>query len=129
MEQLLKIAAVAVAGVMCASVLRRAAPEFALPVLLCAGVWILAALAGALERVVDMLSRLARLAQLDQAVVEPVIKTVGLSIITRVTGEICRSAGESGVAAFVEVAGTVLALAACLPLVEAVAEMIASMLG
>lgn len=128
MQALLKVAAVAVVGVLCAAVLRRGAPEFALLVLLAAGVWIFTALAGALESVVDMLSSLTRLARLDAAVVEPVVKTVGLSIVTRVTGEVCRAAGEGGMAAFVEVAGTVLALVAALPLVEAVLEMIVGML-
>ena len=40
----------------------------------------------------------------------------------------CRSAGEGGIASFVETAGTVLALAAALPLVRGVVEMMAEML-
>ena len=93
-----KAAAVAVTAALCGAVLRRGAPELAL------------------------------LAGLDRGVVEPVLKTVVLSVVTRLTSEACRSAGEGGIASFVETAGTVLALAAALPLVRGVVEMMAEML-
>ncbi len=60
--------------------------------------------------------------------VEPVFKTVILSILTRLTAEVCKSAGESSVAAFVETAGTILALAVSLPLVGGVLKMMEGML-
>jgi len=129
MELLLKVAAVAVTAAVCAGILRRNSPEFAIPVLLAAGVLIFWMTAQAVVEVVASISRLAQVAQLDAALVEPVIKVIGLSIIARITGEVCRAAGEGGVAAFVDVAGTFLALAAALPLVNAVAEMIGGMLA
>ena len=42
--------------------------------------------------------------------------------------EICRSAGEGGVAAFVETAGAVLALLVALPLIQAVAQLMGELL-
>lgn len=128
MELLLKIAAGAVTAALCAAVLRRNGTEFTLLIMLAAGVWVLMMAAGALGEVVSILSRLTRLSQLDIYVIEPVVKVVGLSVITRVSGEICRTAGEGGIAACVETAGTFLALAAALPLVDAVVEMITRML-
>ena len=62
-------------------------------------------------------------------VLEPVLKTAAISILTKVTGEVCRAAGEGGAAAFVEVAGTILALAVALPLAEGVLTMMAELLG
>ena len=50
----------------------------------------------------------------------PVLKTVGISILARVTAELCRDAGESGIAAFVETAAAGLALCAAVPLLRAV---------
>ena len=128
MELLLKIAAGAVTAALCAMMLRRNAGEFAVLILLAAGVWILAMSAQAITDVVSALSRLARVAQLENELVKPVIKVVGLSVITRVAGETCRAAGEGGIAAFVEVSGTVLALAASVPLVMGVVELLAEML-
>ncbi len=128
MELLLKIAAGAVTAALCAMMLRRNAGEFAVLIMLAAGAWVLAMSALALTDVVSALSRLARVAQLESELVQPVIKVVGLSVITRVAGETCRAAGEGGIAAFVEVAGTVLALAASVPLVIGVVELLAEML-
>ena len=128
MELMLKLATVAMVATLCAVTLRKNVGEFAVLIVLAAGVWILSVTADALGETVDTLSRLARIAKLENGLVRPVVKVVGLSVITRVAGESCRGAGESGIAAFVEVAGVFLALAAAVPLVQAVVEMLAEML-
>ncbi|MFQ9472735.1 MAG: hypothetical protein ACLR0P_06025 [Oscillospiraceae bacterium] len=61
--------------------------------------------------------------------VEPVLKTAAISILTKVTGRCAGPPGRGGAAAFVEVAGTILALAAALPLAEGVLTMMAELLG
>lgn len=129
MEQLVKIAAVAVATAVCAGILRKNSPEFVVPILLAAGIWIVWMSAQAMGEVAASISRMTQLSQLDNALVAPVVKVIALSIIARITGEICKAAGEGGIAAFVDVAGTFLALAAALPLVNAVVEMIGGMLA
>jgi len=128
MELMLKIAAGAVTAALCAVVLRKNGPEFAVIVMLAAGIWILTMAARALGETVDALSRLARIARLENELVQPVVKVVGLSVITRVASESCRGAGEAGIAAFVEVTGVFLALASAVPLVNAVVEMLSEML-
>ena len=95
---------------------------------LCAGLWITGGAAGGLGAVVALMEELAGLSGLSEELLEPVVKTVALSILTRLTAEICRCAGESGLAAFVETAGTVLALVVALPLVRAVTVLMAEML-
>ena len=119
----MQIAALAVTAVLCAAVIRRGAPEAALVLVLAAGCWMLMLAAGALGSVVEAIGRLAG------TLVEPVLKTAAISILTKVTGEVCRAAGEGGAAAFVEVAGTILALAVALPLAEGVLTMMAELLG
>ena len=127
MEVMGKVAAAAVTAALCGAVVRRGAPEFGLLLTLAAGVWILTMVLDGLGAAA-MAEQLARLAQLDAAVVGPVLKTVALALITRVTAEVCRSAGEGGVAAFVETAGAVLALAAALPLMGAVLALLEELL-
>lgn len=128
MESILKIAAVAVAGALCAVVIRRSAQEIAVAVGLAAGVIILSFALGAVESVLALIDTLADTAGLSPAVLAPVVKTVGISIITRVTAEICRDAGESGIASCVETAGAVLALFVALPLLQAVLTTITGLL-
>jgi len=120
MESMVKVAAVAVTAAVLGAVLKKNTPELALLLALAAGLWMLAAVARGLGAAVALMEELTGLAGLSEELVEPVVKTVALSILTKLTGEICRSAGESGVAAFVETAGTVLALVVALPLIRAV---------
>ena len=128
MEAVAKLAAVGVTAVVLSAVLRKNTPELALLLVLAAGLWMLALAAQGLGAAVALMEELAQLAGLSEALLEPVFKTVALSILTRLTVEICRSAGEGGAAAFVETAGTVLALLAALPLVRAVAQLMGELL-
>ena len=129
MEWMVKVAAVAIAAAVLGTVLRKTTPELALLLALCAGLWITGVAAGGLGAVAALMEELAGLSGLSEELLEPVVKTVALSILTRLTAEICRSAGEQGIAAFVETAGTVLALAVALPLVRAVTVLMAEMLA
>ena len=120
MEEIGKVAAIAVAGALCALVVRKTAPEVGL---------VLASLAlGAVEGVRDLMDVLAGTAGLSPAVLSPVIKTVGIAILTRVTAEVCRDAGEGGIAAFAETAGAAMALSVAVPLLRAVLETVTGLL-
>ena len=128
MEAMAKLTAVGVTAVVLSAVLRKNTPELALLLVLAAGVWMLVLVADGLGAVVVLMEELAGQAGLSEVLLEPVVKTVALSILTKLTVEICRSAGEGGVAAFVETAGAVLALLVALPLVRAVAQLMGELL-
>ena len=128
MEVMGKIAAVSLTAAVMGVLLRRYVPELAALLVLCAGMWIVAVLVGAMGEVADLIGELAALAGLADELIAPVLKTVLLSILTKLTVELCRSAGEGGIAAFVELAGTVLALAVSLPLVRAVSVLMMELL-
>ena len=128
MDGMVQVAAVGVTAALLAGVLRRGAPEFSLVLVLCAGAWMLLTAADSLGAAVALMEELSALAGLDEALLEPVVKTVALSILTRLTAEVCRASGEGGLAAFVETAGTILALGAALPLARAVTSLLAEML-
>lgn len=110
------------------AVLKKNTPELALLLALAAGVWMQVQAAAGLGAAVVLMEELADQAGLSEVLLEPVVKTVALSILTRLTAELCRSSGEGGVAAFVETAGAALALLAALPLVRAVAQLMGELL-
>ena len=124
----MKLTAVGVTAAVLSAVLKRNTPELAMLLALCAGLWMLALAAEGLGAAMALMRELAGQAGLSEALLEPVVKAVALSILTRLTVEICRSAGEGGVAAFVETAGSALSLMAALPLVRAVAQMMGELL-
>ena len=102
------------------TVLKKDAPAIAILLSLVAGVLILLR---AFEMADGVLSNLTGL--LDQGGIErdlylPVLKCVGVAVVVRVMGALCRDNGQGALAAKIEIAGAVLALALCLPLVEQV---------
>lgn len=124
MEMATQVAALAAIGAVCAAAIKKQTPDVALVMTLCAATLILTLAMTALHPVRELMDTLAERAGLSVAVLSPVIKTVGVSILTRVTAELCRDAGEGGLASAVEVAGGACALLVCLPLFEAVLELI-----
>ena len=128
MSQVLQLSAVAVIGALCALTLRKQVPELALVLDMVTGLLLLITAFGALEQVKDFFAELAELAGLAPEILTPLVKTVGIAIVTRVTAELCRDAGEGGIAAFAEVAGGVAALCVALPLARAVLTMISRLL-
>lgn len=124
MESIVKIAAIAVVAALCAVTVKKQVPELGLAIGLIAGTLILASSVAALKSAKDLMETLADTVGLSPAVLTPVIKTVGIAIITKLAAEICRDAKEGGIAAFVETAGAASALFVALPLVEMVLSMI-----
>lgn len=129
MELMVRSAAVAVTAAVLGAVLRRHTPELALLLILAAGLWIVGLCANALGAALELLKELSVLTGAEDELLEPVVKAVALSLLTRLTAELCRGAGEGGIAAFVEMAGTVFALGVSLPLIRAVMILMGEMLG
>jgi len=124
-----RIAAAAVTAAVLGAVLRKNAPEFSLLLALGAGLWMLSLTANALAGALALLKELTGLTGVEEELLIPVVKTVAISLITRLTAEVCRGTGESGIAAFVETAGTVLALGVSLPMIRAVTVLMGELLG
>lgn len=128
MESIVKIAVLAVVAALCAVMVKKQVPELGMVIGLAAGVLILAPSVAAIKRAKELMESLADVAGLSPVVLTPVIKTVGIAIVTKLAAEICRDAKEGGIAAFVETAGTAVALFVCLPLIEAVFGIIIELL-
>lgn len=120
MGEMGRLAAVAVAAALCALVVRKTAPELGLVLSLCAGAVLLWGAWEALTEVDRLWESLGSAAGMTPALVTPVVKAVGVAILTRLTVQVCKDAGEGGIAGFVELAGTLIGLALCVPLLELV---------
>lgn len=123
-----KLSALGVTAALCALVLRKRVPELALALTLAAGALLLGQTLPALASVRGLADRLSHAAGLSPQVWAPVWKTVGIGIVTKLASAVCKDAGEGSVAAFLETAGSALALLAALPLVEAVFDTLSSLL-
>ncbi len=125
---MLRLGALAVVAALCAVVVKKNVKELGLVLAVAAGVLILTQVMRELEGIRDLLDSLADTAGISSALLSPVLKTVGIAIVTKLTCEICKDAGEGGLASFVEIAGSVLALWVALPLLKTVLNMITGLL-
>jgi len=128
MELALKIAAIAVTASLCAVAVKQHTPEIGLVLALVSGCLILSLAIEPIQSVIELMESLCETAGLAPAVVSPVIKTVGIAILTRISAEFCRDAKEGGIASFLEIAGSAGALLVCLPLFKTVLNMITGLL-
>jgi stage III sporulation protein AD len=107
---------------------RQRSPELALLVGLAGCVLLLGGTLPVLETIRDRLAELADRAGVSSALLGPVGKTVGLSIVTRLSASLCREAGEESVAVFVELADSAAAVVIALPLLELVLQLVKELL-
>lgn len=124
MELAVQAAALCVVGALLALVLKKGTPELALLLALGAAVAVLLSLAGALEELLAFLEELAERSGIGGELFVPLYKTVGIALVVKVGGNLCRDAGESALGSVVETAGAVCALLAALPLLRAVLSLL-----
>ena len=124
MEQVFQVTALCLVGALLAVVVRRGSPELALLLTLAAAAAVLLALAEPVRELMTFLTELGERSGVSRELFVPLYKTVGIALVVKVGGELCRDAGESALAAVVETAGAVCALLAALPLLRAVLSLL-----
>lgn len=129
MEQFIQAAVIGVISAIPVSLLKKTNRELALLLSLAACVMISLILLQLARPVVDFFTRLRELAGLDRELVGPMLKTVGIGLLTQLCATICSDAGENATARMIELCGGILALYVSLPLLEAVISMVQTMSG
>ncbi len=98
MELFGKTAALCIVCAVLALLIRKKKPEFAFcAVTACCAVCLLAA-AELIAPVLSFLGTLQKLAGLDDAVMAPLLKTVGIGLLTQAACAFCQDAGQSSLA-------------------------------
>ena len=118
MEIIFRAAAVAVIGSVLALLLKKNTPELSLMTALATGlavVWLTISLCSGIT---EVLSRALEISGTSAVYVEPVMKCVGIGLVSNLTGQVCRDAQQGTAASAVELCGVFCALYVALPLVE-----------
>ena len=125
MDTLLQVAGLGLIAVLLGLVLKKGNGVLALLLTLAAMTVSIVRLA---EPVVSFLSELRQLAGLEPALLQPLLRTVGIGLLTQLTASVCADTGESTVARLIELCGSVLGIYTALPLLEAVLSLLRTML-
>ena len=115
-------------GIVLALLLQKNNPELAILLALsvCGGVLLFG-----LSRIKDVFAVLEQMAQaggLSADLLEPLVKTVGIALITHTGAELCRDADQKAMASVVEAAGAFSAIVVSIPLLGMVWELLRGML-
>ena len=124
----IQVAALCTVGAVLSLLLKQHKPELGilLAVSVCGAAIFL--LAGIFSDLINFLREMAESTALSSEWIEPLLKTVGIAIISRVGSDLCRDAGESAMATLVDTAGTICAILVAVPLFRAVWEMLTSLI-
>ena len=106
-------------------VLKKDAPAIAFLLTLTAGVLILLQAFQTIGGTAQRFSALLAQGCITGSLYLPVCKALGVAVVVRVMSALCKDAGQSALAAKLEIAGAVLALSLCLPLLEQVLGLVA----
>ena len=71
---------------------------------------------GAIERVISFIFVLSENAGLDKELTTPLVKVLGISIVTKLATDVCRQAGVLAVASCIELLGGCIAIVLAFPL-------------
>lgn len=127
MAVLIKIAAVAMTGVILGLVVKKNSPEMALLLTIALALICLSLAYSVIKGVTDFVTSIADTAQISSAVMSVLLKAIGISIITKLAADVCRDAGQTSVASGVELGGAFTALYLAIPLFQTVINMINSL--
>ena len=80
------------------------------------------------ETVVTLLETMTQTGGISDSVIEPLLKTTGIALISKAGAELCRDAGQGAMASIVETAGAFCAIVVAAPLFGAVWELLRGIL-
>ena len=124
METVTQVTALCVVAALLTLVLRRGSPELGLLLPIAAVAVVLLFFVEPIGDVLNFLDELAARSGVSESLFVPLYKTLGIALVVKVGGSLCRDAGESALASVVETAGAVCALLVALPLLQAVLSLL-----
>ena len=128
MAELWKIAVICLVGVVLALLLQKNNPELAILLALAVSAGVLLFGLEHMKAVLAVLEQMAQAGGLSSDLLEPLLKTVGIALISRTGAELCRDANQGAMASVVEIAGAFSAVVVSIPLLCAVWELLRGML-
>lgn len=128
MSVIVKAAAIAIAGAILTLLLKKSAPEMSFALSLAISLLAAGLAAGVMEELTEIIDLAREQTGLSPAVVGPVVKCIGIGVVTRLSADLCKDAGQGAIASSVELCGAACALTAALPLVRTLLQMVSDML-
>ncbi|MEA5142262.1 MAG: stage III sporulation AC/AD family protein [Oscillibacter sp.] len=125
---MVQITALCLVGAVVTVLVKKNSPDIGLMLALAvclAALWFLSGLFG---EITAFIRELMNAEGLSSELFSPLVKTVGIAIISRVGSDVCKDAGQASLGSLVEMGGSFCAVLVALPLFGAVWDMLSSLL-
>lgn len=116
METIIKFSVLALTGAITALVIKKRDAPMGFLVSVAAGVVILFGATGYLSQIISLIRELADVSGMSDGLLTPLFKVAAISVIARISCELCRDAEEEALALKLELAALVLSVIAAMPL-------------
>ena len=120
---------IVVLGVTASALIKEHHPALALCLSIAVGILLLLGclddLVGVIERIKELLGKTG----VETAFFSILLKTLGICYICQFAGDLCKDAGESALAGYVELAGKITVIGLSLPLLTKVVETVIKLIG
>ncbi len=126
MDTLKKCAAIAITAAVLALTLKKRSEEQSFLLGILAAVLILIGTMQAIEPVLNAAKSLEEKAAISPALLVPVLKSLGLALLGKLSGDFCRDAGQTALGSVMEFAASCAILCAAVPLLESLADTVFS---
>lgn len=127
--EILSLIGIGLVAAVLAVVLRQYRPEYAMLISLAAGVLILLQIAQNIVPVVEQVRAILHNTSMPAEYAAVLLKALGICFITQIACDTCKDAGESAIAAKVEMAGKAAVLVVSLPLFSQVLRTVYALIG
>ena len=128
METVLRASALAVTAALCGLLLRRKNPELTSLLSIAAVTTVLFASLQLAEGFRELIRTVRILLGGGESLLLPVLKCLGIAIVTRIAAELCRDASQTALASAVELTGSLCALGVTLPLILNILKLVGRLL-
>ena len=118
MEMLAKAAAVAVLCAACSLLIKTKNQEYSFILNAICAVCVCAAAVGMISSLADFVSGIIKDSGLPSAIFVPIIKCVGIAVLTKLICNLCKDAGQNGTSSAVEYLGSVAMVYTAMPLLQ-----------
>lgn len=122
MDILLRCAAAAMIAAILGLVIKKDNPEIALLLAIGAVVMLLTTVLPKTDELLEFIRELTEITGMPEGTISIALKAVAAALITGITAEVCRDAGQGALASACELVGALTALYMALPLLKIVLE-------
>lgn len=126
---LFAIIAVAVISTALCLIVKQYHPEYAMLISVCCGIMIFVMVINSIIPALETINELMSKADINVSYIKAIVKTLGVCYVTELAHDSCVDAGQTAIAAKVELAGKAFIVILTLPLFKEIAEIAFSLIG